>query len=69
MGTEPSGQEVTQAESSHGFQSAGGLAGTGAAHEAGGAEQERESTLALDCEGRKKKPTKSAMSFEIGKLV
>lgn len=55
MGTEPPRQEVTQAESSPGFQSAGGLVGTGAAYEVGGAEWERESKLALDSEGEKKK--------------
>lgn len=48
-------QEVTQAESSRGFQSAGGLVGTAAAYEVGGVEWERESKLALDSEGRKKK--------------
>lgn len=55
MGTGPPRQEVTQAESSRGFQSAGGLVGTGAAYEVGGAEWERESKLALDSERGKKK--------------
>lgn len=54
MGTEPSREEVTQAESSHGFQSAGGLLGTGVAYEVGGVEWERESKLALDSEGKER---------------
>lgn len=74
MSTEPSRQEVTQAESSCGFQSAGGLVGTSAAYEVGGVEWERESKLALDSERRgkkkeKKKGRKKRMSFEKGKLV
>lgn len=66
MRTEPSRQEVSEAESSRGSRSAGGLAGTHAACEAGGVEWERESKAALDSEGRKiNKQAKK--SFQKGK--
>jgi len=45
-GAEPLRQEVTQAESSRGFQSARGLLGTSSASGVGGVEWETESKLA-----------------------